>query len=288
MDIAESRDFVVDAEMRARKKQEYFDHDAVRVLNRSTPFRRLKEAAVGDSLPVGLRGEALMTAFARGLMLGEDLSEIAKKMSADQPGLSPLADGYLRETTSDGKRFAGAFLLLHRPEARPYFASGISRQTRPGKLDGYRDNWWCPMDIEIELDSRANQGFWASLSPNVLQRSSYDVTPEFLEGEAANAAKAEFIKLGALSAATDFLGGIVLSYADSHHDDARVPEALHCLVRSGHYGCADVNTWKTTRAAFRMLHLRYPRSEWAKRTPVWFKNDFDIRREIKSREDQEN
>ena len=58
------------------------DLDATRVLNSDTPFRLLKESALAESLPPELHREALMTAFARGLMLDQDLSEIAKKLSA--------------------------------------------------------------------------------------------------------------------------------------------------------------------------------------------------------------
>jgi hypothetical protein len=285
MNFGEAPDFYGDQpDIKSHGAGERFDRDATRVLNRNTPFRLLKEAALAGSLPPELRGEALMTAFTRGLMLGEDLPEIANKLAEAAPDVGALTNAYLNEKTEDGRRFAAAFLLLHRPEARPYFGSGISRQTDPGKLDSYRDNWWCPMDIEAELDSRANDDDWYGFTPNVLQRSAGHVTPEFLTGSAATDAKQEFAKLGTLGAATDFLGAIVFHYAESHRDDSRIPEALHDLVRSGHYGCADVNTWKTTRAAFRMLHLRYPRSEWAKRTPTWFNNDLDIRQEIKSRQ----
>ncbi len=257
-----------------------FDRDAARVLNRETPFRLLASAALGDSLPAGLRREALTVAFTRGLMLDKDLSEIARKLAATESDLAPLTEGYLRETTAEGRRFAAAFLVLHRPESRPYFASNVSRQTPPGKLDSFRDNWWCPLDIDADLDSRANMGDWDTSGPTVLQRSTRDVTPEFLSGDVAAEAKSEFARLGAMHAATDFLGGVVFRYAESNRDDPRIPEALHYLVRSGHYGCVDVGTWRTTRAAFRMLHLNYPRSVWTRRTPTWFKNDYDIRREI--------
>jgi len=283
LNMAEAPFSVWGADTRFKNSEERFDRDGARLLNHHTPFRLLKQAALGDSLPAELRGEALMTAFTRGLMLGEDLSDIARKIAAIQPDLASLTDGYLRETTDEGRQFAAAFLLLRRPEARPYFASGISRQTAPGKLDPYRDNWWCPMDIEAVLDSRAN-----TETPNILQHSTNDVIPEFITAELAAEAKRQFAKLGTMSAATDFLGGIVFQYAKTHYDDARIPEALHNLVRSGHYGCTDVNTWKTTQAAFRMLHLRYPGSEWTKRTPIWVKNDFDIRREMKTRQDSAN
>jgi hypothetical protein len=225
-----------------------------------------------------------MTAFTRGLMLGEDISEIARRLADTEPDLSSFTNAFLNETSDDGRRFAAAFLLLHRPEARPYFAAGISRQSHPGKLDEYRDNWWCPVDIEIELDSRANYDWYWDPTHNLLQKSAATVTPEFLAGSESVESKREMDKLGTLGAATDFLGGIVLQFAQSHPDDARVPEALYWLVRAGHYGCADVNTWKTTRAAFRVLHLRYPKTSWAIRTPTWFKNDFDIGQKIKPRQ----
>jgi len=288
-DVGETPDFYYNGSARkAQKTGDMFDHDATRVLNRKTPFRLLKRAALGDYLPAELQSEALVIAFTRGLMLGENLAEIAKKMTDTQPDLAPLANAYLLERTDEGRRFAAAILLLQRPDARPYFASGISRQTLPTKIDNYRDNWWCPMDIQIEPDSRANQEDWFSRTPNLLLSSASDVAPDFVAANSSGEANTEFKKLGALSAATDFLGAIVVQYADSHRDDSRVPEALHNVVRSGRFGCADVNTWKTTQAAFRMLHLRYPRSEWTKRTPTWFKNDFDIRQEMKYRQNPGN
>jgi hypothetical protein len=270
----------------AKRQQagDLLDADATRVLNRETPFRLLKESALNAPLPSELRPEALTIAFTRGLMLGQDLSEIARRLAETEPDLLPFTGAYLKETTDDGRRFAAAFLLLHRPEARPYFASGIGRQLQPGKLDEYRDNWWCPMDIEIELDARANFGWYGTPTPNLLQKSAATVTPEFLAGNSSLESKREMDTLETLGAATDFLGGIVLPFAQSHPDDPRVPEALYWVVRAGHYGCADVNTWKTTRAAFRVLHLRYPKTSWAIRTPTWFRNDFDIRQKIKARQ----
>lgn len=251
------------------------DADAARVLNRETPYRLLKQAALGDSLPGGLHREALMTAFTRGLMLGQDLSDVARKLATADPEIADLANAYLRETSPDGRRFAAAFLLLQAPEARPYFGSGITRQTPPGKLDEYRDNWWCPVGVQAALDSRSHETLWST--PNVLEDSAAGIAPAFLMGDASTAAGREFAELSKLGAATDFLASIVFPYADSHREDPRVPEALHDLVRSGHYGCSSANTWKAARDAFRLLHLRYPASDWTRRTPTWVKNDADVR-----------
>jgi hypothetical protein len=258
----------------APKGTQFFDADTTIVLNRKTPFRLLNDAALGSQLHSELRHEALLVAFTRGLMLKEDLSKIATQL--------PGADTYLKETSAEGKRFAAAFFLLHHPEARPYFATGITRHSTPGKIDDYRDNWWCPMDIEFTMDSSANDQ-WDSITPNLLQESTAPTTPEFLTGTTAAEAKSEMERLGKLSAATDFLGSIVQQFAKAHPDDPRVPEALSGIVRAGRYGCADVDTWKTTRSAFQVLQLKYPKSEWAKRTPTWFKSQQDIREEVKAR-----
>jgi len=288
VNVGEVPGFYYEEQIQNRSKlTELLDLDATRVLNRATPFRLLKQAALEASFPSELKNEALMTAFTRGLMLGEDLSEIAKALGSAEPGIAAYTTEYLNESSDEGRRFTAAFLLLHRPEARPYFASGIARQSGSGKLDPYRDNWWCPTDVQIDLDSRANAvGRWYTATPNLLQRSAADHIPEFLGENATTEAAREMDKLGKLGAATDFLGGIVLAYAQVRRGDTRIPEALYWLVRAGHYGCADTKTWKTTRAAFRLLQLQYPKSNWAKRTPTWVKNDYDIRQEVKARESE--
>lgn len=272
--IAEAPSPYDDTSRTRPKSSQLLDSDTTLVLNRRTPFRFLKEAALGSQLTAEVHTEALLVAFTRGLMLNQDLTDIAMQI--------PGAEAYLKETTPDGKRFAAAFFLLHHPEARPYFATGITRHSEPGKLDEFRDNWWCPMDIEIALDSRVKDQ-WSWNTPNILQEASASQTPDFLLGTTGAETKAEMDRLDKLSAATDFFGSVVLPFAKAHPDDTRVPEALYWIVRAGHFGCADVNTWKTTRSAFQVLQLTYPKTKWAKQTPTWYKNEQDIRAEIKAR-----
>ena len=61
----------------------------------------------------------------------------------------------------------------------------------------------------------------------------------------------------------------VLNWANSHPKDIQVPEALHYVVRAYRYGC-DEPSLNYSRIAFKLLHQRYPGSEWARRTPSWF------------------
>ena len=112
--------------------------------------------------------------------------------------------------------------------------------------------------------------FYGHRPINVLQTATRSIEPDFVGDQRAEAQR-EWTKLKQSGAAADYLGKIVLEYARSNPGDIRVPEALHTIVRTGHYGCSDVDTWKVSRDAFRLLHSRYPNNEWAKRTPYWFK-----------------
>lgn len=91
----------------------------------------------------------------------------------------------------------------------------------------------------------------------------------FLSPEDRSAAAEEFTRLSSQGNGTEYLGSVVLAYARQNPSDSRIPEALHLVVRSGRVGCTDMNSWRTTRAAFRLLHRSYPRSPWSQRTPIW-------------------
>jgi hypothetical protein len=62
----------------------------------------------------------------------------------------------------------------------------------------------------------------------------------------------------------------VIEWSKQNPRDPRVPEALHLAVRATRYGQADPETTNYSRAAYTLLHRRYPGSPWAKKTPYWF------------------
>jgi hypothetical protein len=64
----------------------------------------------------------------------------------------------------------------------------------------------------------------------------------------------------------NYLTSEVLAYAKQHPDDSRVPQALHLAVRATRYGCTSPDTTHLSEAAFKLLHERYPKSEWAEKT----------------------
>jgi hypothetical protein len=84
-------------------------------------------------------------------------------------------------------------------------------------------------------------------------------------------AEQECQRLTDLGPASDYLPSEVIAWAKTHPDDARVPEALALAVRSTRYGWNDEKTGPLSKAAFDLLHRRYPNSTWAQQTKYWFK-----------------
>ena len=62
-----------------------------------------------------------------------------------------------------------------------------------------------------------------------------------------------------------------MTWAQKNPADARVAEALHRVVRATRLGCTSDGSGDVSREAFTLLHKRFPRSEWAKQTPYWFR-----------------
>ena len=247
------------------------DRDAVTVLNFNTRFDLLEQAALSEEYPVEVRQEIALTAFTRGLLLDRDLTQIAGAVESSTPELSSLVSGWRAATTAEEKRFAAAFLVLRRPEARPYLKPGISRDSKPGQLDNFRDNWWCPVDVIRPLQRQEDADG---------RRLVYPATPPaFLEKDSGQVA-VELAQLEKQGNAAEFLGRIVTSWAKDHADDPRVPEALHRVVVATHLGCADTGTPAMSKAAFQLLQKGYPKSEWAKQTPFWYR-EFSVRSLLK-------
>ena len=75
---------------------------------------------------------------------------------------------------------------------------------------------------------------------------------------------------GAQACAPNYLAQQVIDWAKGHPDDKRVPEALHLAVRATRYGCTNKLTTNHSKKAFDLLHQRYPKSEWARKTKYHF------------------
>lgn len=240
---------------------ERLDRDSARLLNVRTPLRLLADASKSNVLPQNLRRELRLTALVRAVLLDrrETVADLVPALAEPAQELSAYVNAYRLETTDDGRRFAAAILLLHSPEARPYVASGISRQTKPGKIDSYRDNWWCPVTMTNDLDSVANVGEYEPRPPIDAGAARF-LSPD----DIAQASK-EFTALTKTGSATDSLGRIVVDYAMKHPGDPRLAEALFLVIRSNRYGCDRFDDAHQAREALRLLKRRFAASDFARR-----------------------
>lgn len=131
---------------------------------------------------------------------------------------------------------------------------------------------WCA--FRPQEQERWHQGYysiWLELKGALAQVGGRPVTaPSFLDADGRTAGEQEWKALQELPSGPNALGQMVLDWARENPGDARVPEALHRVVRATRYGCSDQPYGKISKQAFDLLHGRYPESEWAKKTPYWF------------------
>ena len=93
------------------------------------------------------------------------------------------------------------------------------------------------------------------------------VAPSFIGQTDKARAKADNERLAKLAGAPTWLGDVVIPWAKAHLSDPRVPEALHNVVRATQYGDMDSDT---SKAAYELLHGKFPRNPWTAKTPHWF------------------
>ncbi len=98
--------------------------------------------------------------------------------------------------------------------------------------------------------------------------------PRFLSSEARQQAKTDMKKLLALPKRSDYLGPLLLDYAQRNPTDAEVPKALHFFIASTRMECSYVDKPKGQKSysqqAFEWLKKNYRTNEWALRTKYYY------------------
>ena len=229
-----------------------FDEDAIGVLNRHAPLRLWLEAAKSDRLPPNLRQDVALAGWTRSVAL-EDAAHAAEFASLLP---APLRDVH-------GVGLAAEVAILKNPGLRPYLESGTTRLEAIAELDPFRDNWW----------SSQWAGRFASASP---QLDAPDPA-QFLSAADLRDGEAETQRLTATKDGVVLLGQRILDCARAHPEDAGVPEALALTVRATRYGASAYDDKDSgaqmsavSKAAFELLHHRYPKSPWTAKTKYYY------------------
>ena len=241
----------------------FFDTDSANIFNKAMPVAILKDAARNKTLAPNLRRDAAQAAFVRAALIDdrETATEAATLLADVYPELKELLGAYQKAATADARRFAAAYLSLKFPGVRPYVSAGVGRTTPVSEIDSYRDNWWC-----AEPAVPASQGE----EEETKTKAKPVAPPEFLKASQGLASR-QFAALQALGTGPNYLCRIAVEWTEKNPSDPRAPEALHLAVKSTRYGCTDKETGRWSKAAYDLLHRRYPNSTWAKQTKYWFK-----------------
>jgi hypothetical protein len=246
------------------ESQIYFDRDGANAFNRAMPVALIKDAGRSKLLAPNLRRDVVQAAFVRAAMLDDRETAIqsAALLQEVYPQLKEFLSAYEKATTPDARRFAAAFMSLKFPGLRPFVSTGMGRTSAVEEVDSYRDNWWCAEPPISVHESPASEGGDAKAKPVPV--------PEFLKPSQSVAAT-QVAALQALGTAPNYFARIAIAWTEKNPADPRSPEALHLAVRSSRYGCTDDQTGRWSKAAYDLLHRRYPNTTWARNTKYWFK-----------------
>ncbi len=237
----------------------FFDWDAANVFNGLMPVATMGDAARSQTLPQNLHNDVVQAAFMRAALIDDrtTANQAATMLSSVYPELKDYLAVYQKAATPDARRFAAAYLALKFPGLRPYVTVGVSRSSKLEEIDSFRDNWWCGDAPSIYVQEEG-------------ARTQPVTVPVFLRNSQTVAAK-ETAAIHALGTGPNYLAQTAINFGTKYPADARVAEALHLAVKSTRYGCTDKETGRWSKAAFDLLHRRYPNTTWAKETKYWFK-----------------
>lgn len=226
-----------------------FDLDASAVLNDQVPLSKLTASATLATLPANLRRRIAIAAWTRGVVLGDadTARSLVPALAALVPEMRTGLTEYASVTDDNARALGGLVLVLGFPGTRPFVTAGLDREAPIGRLDNYRNNWWCALDAPPAASA-----------------------PAFLSTADLAAAATERARLRAFGTAPNHLASEAVRLATLRPDDPKSPEALHLAVRATRFGCTDQGTGAASRRAFDLLHKKYPGSAWARRTPYWY------------------
>jgi len=218
-----------------------------------------------------LRVDVAQAAWRRAALLGDGQTadELVPTLKSLLPEASVFLDDYRSGREPETKRFSAIYCWLHFPGLEPVVDSGTGRRVPLNEQDAYRDNWWCGAALPTAGTSEEEQKRESAPPFDILRGRKF---PDFVTQPQRTATQKELAALKSLGSAPNYLCLQVVQWATSHPDDIRIPEALHLAVKATRYGCTDKETGKWSKAAYDLLHKRYPDNSWTKRTPYWFKD----------------
>jgi hypothetical protein len=248
-----------------QKETFYIDTDGAYAMSAFMPLSMMAQIVLAPGLPAPVERDLALSVWTRAVLL--ENTAVAKSMAeVVAPFFPQFADGWKSYRVADDaptRKIEAALLMLKLPAARPYPDSGLGYSFKRDTIGLYGSRWWAAGDMPSgNTDANDKPQLCAECGlPLPL------IAPSFITDAELTTAKADTERLMKLPGAPTWLGAIVIPWAKAHLSDPRVPEALHNVVRATQYGDMDSDT---SKAAYELLHGKFPRNPWTAKTPYWF------------------
>jgi hypothetical protein len=248
-----------------QKDPRYFDTDAAFSMSSFMPLPMMARVVLSPGLPANIKRDAGLAVWTRAVLLndGDTANSMANVVAPFFPELASSWKAYRAAAAPDAKKVEAALLLLKLPAARPYISEGLGYIYKSDVIGTFGPRWWAADESPLgNADSNSGPRLCVDCAlPLPL------VAPAFITSADQERAKSDNERLRKLPGAPAWLGSVVIPWAKAHLSDPRVPEALHNVVRATQYGDMDS---QTSKAAYDLLHSRFPKNPWTAKTPFWY------------------
>ena len=252
-----------DKDMRVWTDRTMFDADAVAFFNEKLPLSVLREAALSPQLPEHLKKFLVEAVWMRAFMFGNQQveREFTPLMQRYAKEFSPLFSKYAIASNPKNREAAALVAILRYTIIQPYVPFGFGRlESTATDIDSTRGNWWCFEKQSVE--DKSHYDHYPFVYP--------EFYPDFLTAEQKTIAEREQKQMSEFGSSSTFLARRAVEFAAQNPNHPQTPEILHLAVRATRFGCNDDRTGTFSKQAFNILHKRYPKSAWTKKTPFWF------------------
>jgi hypothetical protein len=248
-----------------QKEARYFDTDAAFSMSSFMPLPMMAKVVLSPGLAANIKRDVGLSVWTRAVLLNDadTANSMANAVAPFFPELAGSWKAYRAAATPDARKVEAALLLLRLPAARPYVAEGLGYIYKSDVIGAFGPRWWAA-DESPSGNADDNGG------PRLCVDCALPlplVAPAFITSADQERAKADNERLHKLPGAPAWLGSVVIPWAKAHLGDPRVPEALHNVVRATQYGDMDS---QTSKAAYDLLHSRFPKNPWTAKTPFWY------------------
>lgn len=247
-----------------------FDEKMVGVLNEQLPLTLWDTLSRDQRLSAKQRSEVVAATWIRALLLGNnDLAlKLTPMMQEAYPTLKSMLSSFQTARTPSERRFAACYVMLKAPGLSPYLRGGLGRvDSDVRERDDYGDNFWTPTNPDEKKKDPEYPVYDTGYSDPALVKpdlSSF-LTPE----QKTEALKERRIMYSASSPAR-FITEAVIAWSKENPSDPRLPESLFRSVKMPRWGCRVAGSTQYSKAAYTLLHSKYPSTSWAKKAEYYY------------------